>query len=288
MSATDRLARLERRATTILRSPAVRWVGLGLGVVAIVALVVRVGRDRDAALAAVDAIGVGGGLLAVAAMLVWQVAAIAIARRFGTPDAAGVWARAQLLKYVPVPASAAAGFVGSSVRAGATTRSSVGAMVRQTGALAVGAATLGTPAAWLWAGADGGTVGVVVAVALSLAAVVAWGLVARDRTWRVASLWGLAAWAVAAVGYGLGLGGDDALLVGSAVLASWIAGQLVVPVPAGLGVREFAFVALVQHATGLEAALVLALAVRLAHTASDALMAAAVLLGGLGPADQPG
>ncbi|MBW3672140.1 MAG: prepilin peptidase, partial [Acidobacteria bacterium] len=76
-----------------------------LGVAALFALVLRLARDSDQAVAAVRAIGTGGIVLATATMLLWQVAPIMVAARFGTPDAAGVWARAQLLKYVPVPAS---------------------------------------------------------------------------------------------------------------------------------------------------------------------------------------
>lgn len=274
------LTRAEHRATRVLRSAAVRRIGLLLGLVAIVALVVRLGRDREAALAAVERIGPDGVLLAVAAMCVWQLGPIRIARRFGTPDAAGVWARAQLLKYVPVPASAVAGFVGSSVRAGAGMRASVGAMVRQTSALAVGAGGLGLWAVWQWARADGGVVPLATAVAGSVGVVVACLLVVRDQDWLLATLTAAAAWMVAGAGYGLGLGGEHALLVGSAVLASWVAGQIVVPVPAGLGVREFTLVVLVQHATGVETALVLALVARLAHTTSDLVMAAVVLSGG--------
>lgn len=273
----DRLRRLERRATVLLRSAAVRRIGLVLGLLAIVALIARLAGDREEAVAAVRAIGPGGILLALAAMSVWQVAPIAIARRFGTPDAAGVWARAQLLKYVPVPASAVAGFVGSSVRAGAGTRASVGAMVRQTGALALGAGTLGLWAVGRWAAAVGGPLAWGVLVGAVLVFVAAWALALRDRDWRIAGATSTAGWAVAGLGYGFGLGGEEALLVGSAVLASWVAGQIIVPVPAGLGVRELTLVVLVQHAVGLETALVVALVARLVHTVADVLMASVVL-----------
>lgn len=270
------LQRLERRTTAMLRSATIRRLGFALGLMAIVALVVRLVREWDTAVAAIQAIGLGGILLALAAMTLWQVAPIAIARRFGTPDAAVVWAQAQLLKYIPVPASAVAGFVGSSVRAGAGTRASVGAMVRQTAALALGAGTLGILAVAQWAGAIGDLAWVVLGVT-GVALVASWLLALRDRDWRVASTTALVGWAIAGAGFGLGLGGEHALLVGSAVLASWVAGQLIVPVPAGLGVREFTLIVLVGHAVGVDTAVVIALTARLVHTLADVLMAAAVL-----------
>lgn len=281
------LRRLERRATVLLRSTAVRRIGLVLGVLAIVALVARLVQDRADAAAAVEEIGLVGILVALAAMSAWQVAPIAIARRFGTPDAAGVWARAQLLKYVPVPASAVAGFVGSSVRAGAGTRASVGAMVRQTGALALGAGTLGLWSVVRWSTVTASALGPVVLAGAAVALVAAWALALRDRDWRIAGVVATAGWAVAGLGYGLGLGGEEPLLVGSAVLASWVAGQIVVPVPAGLGVREFTLVVLVQQAVGLETALVIALMARLVHTVADVLMASVVLARRRGTASAP-
>jgi hypothetical protein len=271
------MARVEDRLTSLLRSPATRTAGLVLGLIAVVALVARVMQDGDAALAAVREIGVGGIGLALLSMTAWQVAPIVAAARFGTPDAAGVWARAQLLKYIPVPASAVAGFVGSSVRAGSGTRDAVGTMVRQTGALVLGAATLGVWSVFQWSLSVDPRLGPVVLAVAGVGLGAAWVAALRDSRWRPATLVSLAGWAVAAAGLGLGLGQEHALLVGSAVLASWVVGQAIVPVPAGIGVRELTLIVLVQHAIGVDAAVVVALLARLVHTAADVLMAAAVL-----------
>jgi len=92
--------------------------------------------------------------------------------------------------------------------------------------------------------------------ARGLAAAMAWALL----QW---ALWGLAASMLAdGASYGVCLG---------AYALSWVAGFVVVVVPAGAGVREGAFVLLVGAVTGNGAAFGVALLLRLLSTVADAL-----------------
>lgn len=98
----------------------------------------------------------------------------------------------------------------------------------------------------------------------------------------------LAALAVAAQGavlaHGLGAGASTSVLVGGALLLATAVGILVLPVPAGAGVREGALVLLLHARLGLAEATAIALLSRLLLTGADGLLAAVGGLIGFGPA----
>jgi glycosyltransferase 2 family protein len=81
-------------------------------------------------------------------------------------------------------------------------------------------------------------------------------------------------WALASVLIGAGFAAVDAGVVylGAIFAAGWVAGQIVVPVPAGIGVREAAIIWLAGPEIGYEAALAFALLTRVLHVAVDGLL----------------
>lgn len=262
------VVRLEQRATALLQSPVVRRIGFVLGVGALVFLVLRLLRAGDDAVEVMRSIGVGGLLVAVVAWVAWQSCAVVAATAVGLPMAWRVWANAQLLKYIPVPASAVAGFVGSAVQQGQQARSAAVLMIRHTGVLVLGAAAVGT-----WAVAEEvarrNLAPRAVVLILALVTIAGASFLLRRVLSPRAVLVSAAAWAGAGLVIGYALGGSDGLVVGSAFAGSWVAGQIVIPVPAGAGVRELAFVALVEPTVGADRALVIALAARLVTTVGD-------------------
>lgn len=219
--------------------------------------------------------------------MVFEVGAVLALRSLGGLSAGRIWAASQLAKYLPVPASAAAGMVGSSVRHGHSTRNAFALMVRHS-ILLVGAATIvGSPAIGSvienqmpWAGT-----GATVLVAITGTGIVA--MTVRNarllRTRILAGLSSVAGWSAAAGGMAVAFSpsADVAVVVGSAYCAAWVAGQLVLPVPAGLGVREAALIGILSPTLGATEALGYAVLSRLLHVFVDGLLVAVVL--GLGP-----
>lgn len=275
-----RLQGLESRAAAYLRHPVARWVGLavGLGSLALMAgVLIRNGEG----LAAVAALGPGSWLAAAGGFLLFHLAAIGLLTVLGARRAAPTWVSAQFAKYLPIPASAAVGMVGSAVRYGAAPSEAVGLMVRQSLALVGGAAVVGAPAVSYWVGArlPAGAAAAVLGCGVVAAAAIA--LAGRGMSQRrivLITVFSVAGWALLAVFLALAVReiGDPLLLLGSAYAAGWVAGQIVVPVPAGLGVREAAMLALLQGHIGFHRAAAIAIVTRLLHVLSDGAAAAVV------------
>lgn len=282
------MERVEAVIDALLRSRTAQWVGLAVGAVALVFLVRGLQQEAGAALEWVQALTVPSIAALVAGFAAYQVGSVMTLRLLlrGEP-ALPIWTAAQLIKYLPVPGSAAIGMVGSTVRHGGTTRQGLGLIVRHS-LLHVGAATIvGLPsvvpaverlvgvAPWVTA---------IVGVAGGLAVAV-WAV--RHLRWRA----GLAAGALtlltwAALGGLLAIGFsavNSSLLVAAAYPAGWVAGQLAVPVPAGIGVREAALAVLLAPEIGEGGAFTFLLGTRLLHLASDAgLILVATVTGGVG------
>ena len=271
--------------TSAVRSPIARWIGFAIGVAAFGLIIVTFVRSGSRATDLIE----GRSLLslspALAGVLVFHVAAAVTLGRVGANESAGVWAASQLTKYLPVPASAAVGMLGSSVRAGHTPRGALRILVVHSillvgAATVVGSASAGTliggrgpwPPNWLAV--------TVLLTGFAITALVLWSSTppARVVTGGVA----VAGWAAVAVGMGASFApnGDwrTGLLLGSAYCAAWVAGQIVVPVPAGLGVREAALIAILSSHVGATEALGFAVLSRAIHVLSDGVIAFVVLL----------
>ncbi len=278
---TTLLGRVESWADALLGSRAARYVGLLVGVGAIVFLARSLGSAgeeapnwlEDVSLARIAALAVGFGVYHAASVLTLRPI-------YGGP-ALPIWGAAQLVKYLPVPGSAVLGIVGSTVQRGGTTRHGLAVTVRHAllqvgGAGMVGSAAvagrladwLGVPAViWL-------VVGVATSAAVGFLAVRSLG----DRLAAALLALTAVAWAVLGVAlwYGVSGGTGDAITVGSGFVAAWTVGQLALPVPAGLGVREASLLLLVSPALGEAGAVTFALGTRVVHIASDAALTAVV------------
>lgn len=271
---------LEAVSDRVLRSAPARWIGLVIGVVALGFLVRTIATESDRALEWLGSITAAGVAAFLAGFVIFHLGAVATLRpllRSGQP-ALAVWSAAQLIKYLPVPGSAVVGMVGTTVRRGGTTREGLGLIIRHT-VLHLGAATVvGGPSV---AAAAAG-VGVPRPLTVAAAAVVGLGaawLAVRHLPRSVAAAEiavAVATWAAlgAMLAVGFETDGGVWLVVAAAYPASWVVGQVVVPVPAGLGVREAALLVLLGGALGEVGAATFALGTRLLHVASDGGLAA--------------
>ena len=279
MDAAAVVRRLETLTDAALRSRWVRYAGWVLGLAGLAFLARSLVQARDAGMGWFTAVTPSTLLLACAAFALYQAGSIVTLRLLYQRPVLTIWGISQLVKYLPLPGSAAVGMVGSAVRGGGSTRDGVTLTLRHTlvhvgAATAVGspavAATLGevTPLpAWpvVVAGCLAG-LGVILlglrnlslatAASVSVLTVVMW-----------AGLGGLL-WA------GVALGAGDPVRVATAFAAAWVAGQIALPVPAGLGVREAVLLVLLAPVLGDVAALSFALGTRVLHVASDAVVAA--------------
>jgi hypothetical protein len=270
---------LETVSDRALRSGAARWVGLAVGVVALGFLAQTLAADRARALDWVTSITPGGLAAFIVGFAIFHVGAVATLGPLlrDSQPALSIWSAAQLAKYLPVPGSAVVGMVGTTVRRGGTTRQGLGLIIRHTllhmgAATAVGSVSVAAAAAGVGVPAPlTATVAVIAGVGVAwlalrpLPAATAAGAIALAvATWAL--LGGLLA-------VGFDAGGGAWLTVAGAYPASWVAGQLVVPVPAGIGVRESALLVLLGGALGAVGAATFALGTRLLHVASDGALA---------------
>lgn len=270
---------LETLSDRLLRSAAARWIGLVIGVLALGFLVRTLATEGEQALAWVRSITPIGMAAFVAGFALYHLGAVLTLRPllWSNQPALPIWTAAQVIKYLPVPGSAVVGMVGSTVRRGGSTRQGLGLILRHS-VLHIGAATaMGSPAVAGVAARVGVpaavTIPVVVAAGLGLAWVAVRSL-ARTTAIVVIGLAG-ASWAV--LGTLLAVGFDTGgawLLVAAAYPAGWVAGQLVVPVPAGIGVRETVLLVLLGPVIGEVGAVTFAVGTRLLHVVSDGVLAA--------------
>ncbi len=280
-----RLQELERRATSVLRSPTARWFGFVVGLAAFGLFIATFVRSGARATDLIAGRSLASFLPALIGVLVFQSAAIATLGRVGANENARVWAASQLAKYLPVPASAAVGMLGSSVRAGHSPRRALRILVVHSILLVGGGTVVGSVAAGtLVDGADVWPPSWLSIVVLAAGfAVTALALRSSEERSRITTACiAVAGWAAVGVGMGMTFTtrGDwqTAVVLGSAYSAGWVAGQIVVPVPAGLGVREGALVALLAPNIGSAAALAFAILSRAIHMLADGMIAFAVLV----------
>lgn len=268
MNATSVIADVERRTTRILRSPAARVIGTVVGLVAF-AMVVRQFARADVGMGSlVGGAGALGLVLAVLGFAAFHALAVATLHALGAAEPRYVWGISQLVKYLPVPGAAVVGMAGAAVRSGADGRGAmrlvvVASVVRVGGALVVGAAALP-----FWLGRAAWVEAVLVV------GVVAGGWLLGHRVGGArATVYAVAGWVAAGVAVAAVVGTGEGVAVGSAYALAWVVGQLALPVPAGIGVREFAIVALLTPVLGAASATVVAISSRLVHTASDIVVA---------------
>lgn len=277
----NRRGRVEQRLLAGLRSPWAGAIGTVVSVAAFTLLVRRlVAEGGDAmVLRRLEpgklAVGLGG-------FLVFQAAAVGILELLGGRASARLWASAQVVKYLPIPGSALLGMAGGAVRTGYGTADALRLVARHTGVLAGAAVAVGAPAA---ATAAEEALGLPPAVTIPLALVAgvllaSWSarhVAVRVRVGVVVlacaawSMLGVALWASAAAG-------GDALIVVSSFSAGWVVGLAVLPVPAGLGVREFVLALLLESQLGTDGALAYAVVTRVLHISSDGLFALTVAI----------
>lgn len=258
----------EARATKALRSPAARIVGTVVGVVAFLLLLRQFVRTDVSLIGVAGDAGVPGLIVTVVGFTVFHVMAVATLRALGAAHAGYVWGTSQLVKYLPVPGAAVVGMAGAAVRSGADGRGAL-RLVVVASVVRVGAAmTVGALAVFVWLD---------VAVwleALLAAAVAGAGWILGVRFGGVAATTMAAVgWLAAGAAIAAGTATGEHLAVGAAYALAWVAGQLALPVPAGLGVREFVLVGLLTPVLGSAGATVVAVVGRLIHTASDVVVA---------------
>lgn len=270
---------LEAVSDRALRSATARWVGLAVGVVALGFLVQNLAAESDRALDWVRSVTPAGVAAFAGGFAVYHLGSVLTLRPLlrGTQPALPIWTASQVVKYLPVPGSAVVGMVGSTVRRGGTTRQGLGLIIRHS-LLHVGAATLvGSPSVAARA-ADLGVPTPVTATAAVVAGLgVAWVAVRHlpRLAAGVAIALAAATWAGLGALLAFGFETEEAwLVVATAYPASWVVGQLAVPVPAGIGVREAALLVLLAGVLGDVGAVTFALGTRLLHLLSDGVLAA--------------
>jgi hypothetical protein len=276
------VGRLETSTDALLRSRGARWGGLVVGLAAVAFLGRSLADAGDEALAWFAGLSAAQVLAAAAGFALYHCAAVLTLRPiFGGP-ALRVWGAAQLIKYLPIPGSAVLGMVGTTVRDGGTTRHGVAVTVRHS-LLQVGGATLvGIPAVAATAERILGIPPLLVwLVGVPGGLAVAWaGVKHLRRAPALACLVGIVAgwWLLGVLlAVGVARGEGSVLLVGAGFAAAWVVGQLALPVPAGIGVREAALLLLLGPVLGEVGALSFALGTRLVHVASDGVVAVLVL-----------
>lgn len=269
---------LEAVSDRLLRSAAARWIGLAIGLVALGFLVETLVSESGRALAWVRTVTPAGVAAFAGGFVIYHVGAVTTLRPLlrGASPALPIWTAAQVIKYLPVPGSAVLGMVGSTVRRGGTTRQGLGLIIRHS-LLHIGAATLvgGASVARLASGV-GVPTAVTVAVAAAVGLAVAWAAVRHLPRATAAQAIGLAVATWAGLGALLALGFQtqgEWVAVAAAYPASWVVGQLIVPVPAGIGVREAALLVLLGGVLGEVGAVTFAVGTRLLHMGSDAVLA---------------
>jgi glycosyltransferase 2 family protein len=256
-----------------LRSPGAQLAGFAIGLVAAGFFVIAAAEAwQDAAplFRQMSWRTIAGALLGFA----WfQVLATLSLRALGAFAPARIWAATQLIKYLPLPGASAAGMLGSSVRYGHTPQRAMGLLVRHTlvligASVAVGSVVLGDLAAIVWEPLRGGAIAFGVLAGIGLAWASSRGrFVDRLSTVTLA----LAAWGGLVVALTLALPSSitPSLVASSAYAIAWAAGLLVIPVPAGIGVREAALLLLLEPVTGTEAAIAFAVGTRILHALAD-------------------
>lgn len=271
---------LEAFSDRALRSTPARWVGLAIGLVALGFLVRTIAAETDEAVEWARSVTLPGVAAFAAGFLLYHAGALATLRpllRDTHQSALPIWAAAQVVKYLPLPGSAVLGMVGSTVRRGGTTREGLGLIIRHS-LLHVGAATLvGAPSVVAAAGRVGVPWALTAPVLLLAGGAVAWGAVRHLPRGVAVTAVALAMATWAGLGVLLAVGfdaGESWLLVAAAYPASWVVGQLAVPVPAGIGVREAMLLVLLGGVLGDVGAATFALGTRLLHLASDGGLAA--------------
>lgn len=271
---------LEAVSDRLLRSAAARWIGLAIGVIALAFLARTLVTEGERALDWVRSITPLGIAAFVSGFALYHVGEVLTLRPLlrGTQPALPIWTAAQVIKYLPMPGSAVVGMVGSTVRRGGTTRQGLGLILRHS-VLHIGMATLvGSPSV---AAAVAELIAIpepVTVVIVAIAGLVLAGVAVRSLPRATAAtviVLAAATWAVlgALLAVGFDTGGDW-LLVAAAYPAGWVAGQVVVPVPAGIGVRETVLLVLLGPVIGEVGAITFAVGTRLLHVASDLVLTA--------------
>jgi hypothetical protein len=273
----------EERVITAMRSPGARLAGFGVGLLALGFLVTRFVRMSPTEVALIQQQSLSKLLVALVAYCAFQVLTVLLLRPIVRGPAGSIWAAAQIVKYLPVPGSAMFGMVGRAVQEGHSARRALEFMTRHTllmvgGGLAVGGISIGVAGQRVLAG-TGIAIGLATTVlGLALAVLAAGAALVWSRRVLLALvatgswvLLGAMMWATVGSGFG------TLALVTSAFAAAWVAGLLVLPVPAGLGVREAALVFLLAPELGQEGAIAFALITRVLHVLSDAVVAIGLL-----------
>lgn len=271
---------LEARLLSALRSPRVATLGTALSVFAFAFLVRRLmdGGANAQVLQDTSFASLFGGLIV---FLLFQVGATHILGLLGGASPARLWASAQIVKYLPIPGSALLGMAGGAVRCGRGPAEALRLVGRHTGVLAGGAVIVGAPA---FAGTVVEHLALPMWPCLIAAAItgLAGGMLAAGGRTVPARLTIVAVACVtwAALGIGLwatvGAARGDPLMVASSFPAAWVVGLAVLPVPAGLGIRELVLAAMLEPQLGPDGALAYGVLTRALQVASDGLFAIGV------------
>jgi len=298
-----------RRALAVLRSPVVRWLFL-LGAVAAAVLVVASSWDELAAAArrlpwwSLAGAGAAGIAYVGCTLLAWRALLADLGSPLGARSALSIFGISQIGKYVPggvwnVVAAAEIGADHKVPRARSLAAMALAVLVGCVSGTVVAAVALpvagaGDLGGWGWLTwlaplllvlLVPGVLGRVVGLGLrllrrpALERPLTWSGLATATGWSVVGwlLAGLHGWLLAV---GLGLGATPRtflLLVGGYALA-WVAGFVVVLVPAGAGVREVVLAALLGGSLAQPSVVLLVLLARLVLTVVDLLFAVAGLM----------
>jgi hypothetical protein len=270
----------EARVAQTLRSKVAGWIGLVLGLTTAALLLLALWDQISKGRTLLEEQTVWSILITFIGFAVFQIGAIiSLSMLLGQP-AAHLWAASQLAKYFPAPGASLGGMMHQSVRSGLSTRQAIGLTLRHSGillgtALAVGAWALGSLAY------QNSSIpfAPVFLVSILVAAVV---LLASTRTIDGSRAWVIvlvstAGWVALGLGLWLGIarshhGGP---VIVTAFCAAWAAGFIVLPVPAGIGIRETVLVFLLKPWLGQGGAVSFAILSRMLHIGSDGVLVAA-------------
>lgn len=269
----------EGRVAKTMRSRGAGIVGLLLGLITLSLLVLSLVHAAARGKNLLGQQTFASIVITLAGFGVFHIFAISSLSILAERPARSLWSASQLAKYLPAPGASLGGMLHSSVRGGLSPRQALFLTLRHSGvllgsALAVGAWSVGALAHNRTGFPEWAPVlGLLVLSALVL--LVSVRHLGPRNAWRVIAA-ALAGWIVLGLSLWLGIarGHSPGVVVSSSFPAAWAMGFIVLPVPAGIGIREAALLFLLRPWLGQGGAAAFAILSRLLQIGSDGVLVA--------------